>query len=112
MICVRQSYVDFISFLGPLKEAANVLMILLSCLDIYSHYALDEGLDKMSLSVVFFLLLTCRLIIRLQMKARELEEAVQKAEVPDQAPPTCQGHTHNVHPAAGAGFSVPDKKNQ
>lgn len=97
---------------GPLKEAANVLMILLSCLDIYSHYAQDEGLDKMSLSVVFFLLLTCRLIIHLQMKARELEEAAQQNQVTEQVTPTCQGHTHNVHPAAGAGFSAAVKKTQ
>lgn len=99
-------------FIGPLKEAANVLMILLSCLDIYSHYAQDEGLDKMSLSVVFFLLLTCRLIIHLQMKARELEEAAQQNQVTEQATLTCQGHTHNVHPAAGAGFSAAVKKTQ
>ncbi|XP_061193452.1 novel acetylcholine receptor chaperone-like [Saccostrea echinata] len=99
---------------GPLKEAANVLMILIASLDIYSHYALDEGLDKMSLSVVFFLLLMCRLIIHLQMKAREDEEAAQRAQAyeREQAPPTCQGHTHNVHPNAGAGFSAVDKKNQ
>lgn len=89
-----------------------MLMILLSCLDIYSHYALDEGLDKMSLSVVFFLLLTCRLIIHLQMKARELEEAAQQNQVTEQATPTCQGHNHNVHPTAGAGFSAADKKIQ
>lgn len=35
--------------------------------DIYAHYALDEGLEKMSPSIVFALLLTCRLIIYLQV---------------------------------------------
>jgi hypothetical protein len=88
-------------------------MILIFCLDIYSHYALDEGLDKMSLSVVFFLLLMCRLIIHLQMKARENEIAERaQATEREQGAPTCQGHTHSVHPAAGAGFTTTDKKNQ
>lgn len=88
-------------------------MILIACLDVYSHYALDEGLDKMSLSVVFFLLLMCRLIIHLQMKAREYEVSERpQASERDHAPPTCQGHTHSVHPAAGAGFTAADKKNQ
>lgn len=46
------------------------------------------------------------------MKARELEEAAQQNQVTEQATPTCQGHNHNVHPTAGAGFSAADKKIQ
>lgn len=64
--------IKFIS--GPLKGAANVLMILITMNDVYCHYMLDSPLDKMSLSIVFFFLLMCRLIIFLQFKAKEMEE--------------------------------------
>lgn len=60
---------------GPLKEAANVLMILITVNDVYCHWTLDSSLDKMSLSIVFFFLLVCRLIIFLQFKSRDIEES-------------------------------------
>ncbi|OWF40182.1 transmembrane protein 35A-like [Mizuhopecten yessoensis] len=60
---------------GPLKDVVNVVMLLMMLLDVYTHWALDEGLDKMSLSIVFLLLLTCRLIVYLQVKLRNMEEA-------------------------------------
>ncbi|XP_033741342.1 transmembrane protein 35A-like [Pecten maximus] len=59
---------------GPVKDAVNVVMLMLMLLDVYSHWALDEGLDKMSLSIVFLLLLTCRLIVYLQNKLRNMDE--------------------------------------
>ncbi|XP_060067724.1 novel acetylcholine receptor chaperone-like [Ylistrum balloti] len=59
---------------GPVKDAVNIVMLLMMLLDVYSHWALDEGLDKMSLSIVFLLLLTCRLIVYLQNKLRTMEE--------------------------------------
>ncbi|CAC5409952.1 unnamed protein product [Mytilus coruscus] len=59
---------------GPLKGAANVLMILITMNDVYCHWMLNSPLDKMSLSIVFFFLLMCRLIIFLQFKAKEMEE--------------------------------------
>ncbi|KAJ8314531.1 hypothetical protein KUTeg_006681 [Tegillarca granosa] len=63
---------------GPLKEASNVLLMLLMANDIYAHYALNDGMEKMSLQIVMVLLLTCRLIIHLQIKAREIDEAHAK----------------------------------
>ncbi|KAK3097386.1 hypothetical protein FSP39_009167 [Pinctada imbricata] len=92
---------------GPLKEAANILMILLMVNDIYSHYALDDGLEKGSLSIVFLLLLTCRLIIYLQIKSRENEVIEKTEEIKEREAQIasgkfeCEGHSHNLHPAAG-----------
>ena len=75
--CLNKTYftVIIVYFSGPLKEAANVLMILITVNDVYCHWALDSSLDKMSLSIVFFFLLVCRLIIFLQFKAKDMEES-------------------------------------
>ena len=48
---------------------------------VYGHYALKEGMDKMTPALVFGLLLACRFIVHLQVKAREtrlLKEAAAK----------------------------------
>ncbi|KAL3883319.1 hypothetical protein ACJMK2_029594 [Sinanodonta woodiana] len=63
---------------GPAKDVANVLMILLSCNEVYAHYITDEKQERMSLPLVFVLLLCCRLIITLQLRAQERDEK-QKA---------------------------------
>ena len=77
---IKSTYLKKMFFItGPLKEAANVLMILLTVNDIYCNWALDNSLDKMSLSIVFFFLLMCRLIIYLQFKAKEIEEKKNEA---------------------------------
>ena len=49
-------------------------MILLTVNDVYGHYMLNNPLDRMSLSIVFFFLLMCRLILYLQFKAKEMED--------------------------------------
>ena len=84
-----------------------MLMIILMINDIYSHYALDDGLEKGSLSIVFLLLLTCRLIIHLQIRSRELQVADKINEVKEREEQIasgkfeCEGHSHNIHPNAG-----------
>lgn len=72
--------ITLVAIPGPLKDAANVVMLFMMMFDVYSHWALNEGLDKMSLSIVFLLLLTCRLIVYLQIKAREVDEVKQGEE--------------------------------
>ncbi|KAH3730297.1 hypothetical protein DPMN_056280 [Dreissena polymorpha] len=51
---------------GPLKIAANVLMILVNVNDIIANYQIKDGYQRMSLPIVFVLLLTCRLMIYYQ----------------------------------------------
>ena len=58
-------------FSGPLKQIANVLLFVLMCLSAYSHFAIKDGLDKMTSEFIFGMLLACRFIVRLQVKARE-----------------------------------------
>ncbi|GFR87596.1 transmembrane protein [Elysia marginata] len=78
-------------FPGPLKEVANVCLLTITLNDIYAHWALDEGLDKMSPAIVFSLLLTCRLVIFLQGLAAAPKSVFDKSQldsasgVPDSA---------------------------
>ena len=77
---------------GPLKEVANVLLLLITLNDIYAHWALDEGLDKMSPAIVFSLLLSCRLIIFLQFLAAEPKSVFEKSQLESPvAPPADRG---------------------
>ncbi|XP_046566175.1 novel acetylcholine receptor chaperone-like [Haliotis rubra] len=74
---------------GALKEASNVVLLTITVNDIYAHFALDEGLEKMSPAIVFALLLTCRLIIFLQSLTAEPKSVFSKKVRTEQpvAPP-------------------------
>lgn len=41
------------------------------CISAYSHYAIKDGMDKMTSEFIFGMLLACRFIVRLQVQARE-----------------------------------------
>jgi len=41
------------------------------CVSAYSHYAIKDGMDKMTSEFIFGMLLACRFIVRLQVQARE-----------------------------------------
>jgi len=72
----------FLAFLpGPLKEVSNVMLLLITMNDMYAHWALSEGLDKMSPAIVFALLLSCRLIIFLQSLAAEPKSVFEKSQL-------------------------------
>ena len=53
---------------GEMKEASNVILLAIMLNDIFAHYTLDEDLENMCPSIVFALLLTCRIIIYLQVR--------------------------------------------
>lgn len=57
-----------------MKLLANVVLILLQCLSLTSHYLRDDGFDRMSGQLVMSLLLTCRLIVYYQVTSREKRE--------------------------------------
>ncbi|XP_059149511.1 novel acetylcholine receptor chaperone-like [Physella acuta] len=93
----------FLAFLpGPLKEGANIFLLLITLNEIYAHYALDEGLEKMSPAIVFSLLLTCRLIIFLQSLAAEPKSVFEKSQL----------DTNVVPPADRGDVRADDKKEQ
>jgi hypothetical protein len=63
---------------GPLKEVANVLLFLNMLGAVYVHFALKDGMDKMTPALIFGLLLGCRFIVHLQVRSREARQAKQK----------------------------------
>ena len=65
-------------FAGPLKEVANVILLFSMLGAIYTHWALKDGMDKMTPALIFGLLLACRFIVHLQVKSREMKQAKQK----------------------------------
>jgi len=67
---------------GPLKQFANISLFSLMCISAYSHYAIKDGMDKMTSEFIFGMLLACRFIVRLQVQAREnsVEQCVQHLE--------------------------------
>ena len=72
------SYFSFVS--GPLKELANIILFVMMCLSTYNHYALGDGMDKMTPDLVFGLLLACRYIVNIQVRTREEKKAREEAE--------------------------------
>jgi len=41
------------------------------CISAFSHFAIKDGMDKMTSEFIFGMLLACRFIVRLQVQARE-----------------------------------------
>lgn len=68
-------------FSGPLKQLANAILIVCLLGAIYTHWALKEGIDKMTPAIVFTLLLTCRLVVYYQVRARERRQKLQEEKV-------------------------------
>ncbi|XP_074656596.1 putative acetylcholine receptor chaperone [Tubulanus polymorphus] len=56
---------------GPIKQVANVLLIFMMCGALATHVQMDDDLERMTPSIVFGLLLTCRLVIYMQVRARQ-----------------------------------------
>ena len=88
-------------------------MIGLMANDVLAHVQIEKGLERMSLPIVFILLLTCRLIIYYQERARErqlLEEKLAKGDKSDIA----QGETEQMkeQTAEQMAVSSEEKKTQ
>ena len=59
---------------GPLKEVASVILLALMLGGTYTHYALKDSFERMAPSLVFALLIVCRLVILKQVNKRERKE--------------------------------------
>ena len=83
MLHIDSGLIQFLTIPGPLKVAANILMIFVNANDVLAHSQIKDGLQRMSLPIVFILLLTCRLLIQYQENKREkkLLEEKQKQGV-------------------------------
>lgn len=66
-----------------LKQVANVILMFVVAVMIYTHYMLGDGLNKTTPLLIFGMLLACRFIVYLQVLLREREEAVSKSSDAD-----------------------------
>lgn len=62
-----------------LKNVATVVLLLKNLLALHSHYKLNDKFERMAPSIVFALMLACRLVVYLQVKRRIENEGKQKA---------------------------------
>ena len=61
----------YCTIVGRLKQVANMVLFILMCGAVYTHWALKDKMEKMTPSLVFGLLLACRFIVYIQIKSRE-----------------------------------------
>lgn len=87
---------------GFFKQIANVFLLVLTLNDFYTHAAMADKFERTAPSIVFSLMLSCRLIIYWQVRRRDAKEAAKAAKVTSdhqsavtngkekQAPPSAQ----------------------
>lgn len=56
---------------GRIKQVANVILLLTTLLSIHAHVALEEKFEKIAPSIVFSLMLCCRLVVNWQVNKKE-----------------------------------------
>ena len=58
-------------FAGHIKQAANVVLFLTVSLAIFSHWKINDRLDRIAPAIVFALMLVCRFVISIQQSRRK-----------------------------------------
>ncbi|KAJ1528767.1 hypothetical protein ONE63_007154 [Megalurothrips usitatus] len=61
---------------AKVKQAANVVLILLMLVAVYSHYMVNDKFERIAPALVFFFMLTGRMVIDWQLR-RKAEGAVE-----------------------------------
>ncbi|XP_055332717.1 novel acetylcholine receptor chaperone-like [Paramacrobiotus metropolitanus] len=56
---------------GAMKQIANVILFLVVSLAIYSHWKINDRLDRIAPAIVFALMLVCRFVINAQLARRK-----------------------------------------
>ncbi len=59
---------------GPAKELASLVLLVLMAGGFYTHYALNDSFERIAPSLIFGLLIICRLIILSQVVKKEKAE--------------------------------------
>lgn len=65
---------------GRVKQVANVVLLILMLGALYTHAALQDKFERMAPSIVFTLMLGCRLVVYYQVRRRQLAEEVRHSE--------------------------------
>ena len=65
---------------GRLKQVANVVLLLLTLLMIQAHYMNSDKFDRVAPALIFFFMLSCRLVVNWQVNRRESRERKSKTD--------------------------------
>jgi len=74
-----------------LKNGANLLLLGLKVLNVYSHWAINDEFERTAPSLVFFLLLSCRLVVDWQLARNEASKSgstIESSKAQDNAAET------------------------
>ena len=55
---------------GVIKQIANIALLLLTLLALYTHLMINDKFERIAPSIVFTLMLTCRLVVFWQVKQK------------------------------------------
>ena len=61
------------------KNTANILLLLLKILNVYSHWAISDEFERTAPSLVFLLMLSCRMVVDWQMARKPENELNSEA---------------------------------
>ena len=64
-----------------IKKMANIVLLITKLLNIYSHFAINDLFERMAPTLVFFLLLICRMVVDCQADKSVAAEKVGGEEI-------------------------------
>ncbi|XP_023710197.1 transmembrane protein 35A [Cryptotermes secundus] len=61
---------------NAVKQGANIVLLIMMMMAVYSHYMVNDKFERIAPALVFFFMLTGRLVIDWQLRRREVNEVV------------------------------------
>lgn len=61
---------------NSVKQGANIVLLLMMMMAVYSHYMVNDKFERIAPALVFFFMLTGRLVIDWQLRRKEAAEVV------------------------------------
>lgn len=81
MICDRYLHLSiifiqypFCVFVDKIKNGANIGLLLLTLMAVYSHYMVNDKLERTAPALVFLFMLSGRLVVYWQLSRKEMEQ--------------------------------------
>ncbi|XP_076048178.1 putative acetylcholine receptor chaperone [Oratosquilla oratoria] len=97
-----------------IKQAANLILVVMMMFATYNHWMVGDKFERIAPSLVFFFMLTCRLIVEYQTKRKEKtdKQAVDKAAAGKAANASGTNAENNANANNANNVSVNDAKSK
>ncbi|CAL4063654.1 unnamed protein product, partial [Meganyctiphanes norvegica] len=63
-----------------IKQAANIVLVMMMLFATYNHWMVGDKFERLAPSLVFFFMLSCRMIVEYQIKRKEKQDRKTAAE--------------------------------